>query len=165
MKRLRTLKHLVIPAWWAHQGFDAGCRAAIETAIKDSEGRHQGELRFVAEGPLPLHAVIQGQTTRQRAEDLFAQLRVWDTEGNSGVLIYVQLLDHRVEILADRGIARRVDPDQWQSICRGMESAYAQGQWQAGTLAALTTVTEILEKAYPATPDNPNELGDRPVMM
>lgn len=165
MSLLRTFKHLCIPGWWARRGFDAATRAAIEAAIKDSEGRHQGELRFVTEGPLPAQALLRGQTARQRAEDLFSQLRIWDTEANSGVLIYVQLVDRRVEILADRGISHRVDPARWQSICRHMESAYAEGQWQAGSLAAISAATEILSSNYPAESNNPNELGDRPVMM
>lgn len=165
MNLLRTLKHLLVPGWWARRNFNAATRAAIEAAIRDSEGRHQGELRFVAEGPLPFHALAHGQSPRQRAEELFAQLRVWDTEANSGILIYVQLVDRQVEILADRGIAKRIDPAHWQGICRHLESAYAQGHWLAGSLAAVTAATELLEKTYPARPDNPNELGDRPVML
>ena len=102
----RFLKHSLVPHWWALRVLPRGTLDAIERAIGESEKRHSGELRFVVEGPLPA-AVLGGRTCRQRAIDLFSQLRVWDTEANSGVLIYVQLIDRKVEIV-DQLLARAI---------------------------------------------------------
>src|SRR5438132_1397711 len=117
MSFARTLRHLVTPDWAARRAFPSHVLRKIEQAIKASERQHDGELRFAVEGPLPLGFL----NTRKRAEALFSQLGVWDTEHNSGVLIYVQLVDRRIEIVADRGIAARVEQAEWSAICRSME--------------------------------------------
>ena len=108
MKLSRMLRHLLLPHWWLQRSFSRADLSAIGDAIAACERTHRGELRFVVEGPLPLASLRQDSTSRRRAIELFASQRVWDTEENSGILIYVQLVDRRVEILADRGIAARV---------------------------------------------------------
>lgn len=165
MNPTRCFKHLLLPDWWLRRAFSAADLAAIGAAIAAGETSHRGELRFVVEGSLPLSALWRDLSARQRAVDLFAALRVWDTEENSGVLIYVQLADRRVEILADRGIAARVAQQEWNAICREMEKSFSDGQWRGGALRAVTRAGELLANHFPAGDHNPNELPDQPLVL
>jgi uncharacterized membrane protein len=165
MSIARALRHLLLPAWWLQRSFGRDDLAAITAAVAASERSHRGELRFVVEGPLPPTSLWRGETARQRAVELFSTLRVWDTEENSGILIYVQLVEHRVEILADRGIAARVPQAEWDSICRQMEQRFRAGEWRQGALQAVTRAGELLAAHFPARVDNPNELPDQPLLL
>jgi uncharacterized membrane protein len=161
----RAFKHLIAPGWLARRTFRRADRQAIRAAIAASEGSHRGELRFVAEGPLPLRALLKGQSARRRAEDLFRQLGVADTREASGILIYVQLVDRRVEVLADHGISGRVTQPEWAKICRAMEAAFAMGDHRRGVLEAIDRATRLLSLYFPARPGKPNELDDRPLLL
>lgn len=165
MKLQRLLRHIMMPAWWVRRRFSAADRKAIGAAIAASESHHRGELRFVAEGPLHPWQVLRGLSPRQRAVDLFGTLRVWDTEENSGILVYVQLVDRKVEILADRGIAAQVPQEEWDALCRGLEHAFKAGSYRQGVLAALERATVLLQTHFPAAPGNANELPDAPLIL
>ena len=165
MKLARALKHLLLPDWWTRRVFSRSDLAAIGAAITACEASHRGELRFVVEAALPPAALWRDRTSRERAVELFASQRVWDTEENSGILIYVQLVDRRVEILADRGIAARVAQAEWDAICRAMESSFRGGGWRQGALQAVTRAGELLKRHFPAGKDNPNELPDAPLLL
>ena len=102
---------------------------------------------------------------RQRAQEVFAALHVWDTAHNSGVLIYVQLADRRLEIVADRGISAKVAQDTWDAICRRMETAFKAGSFEEGALAAIEEINGLLALHFTPLGDNPNELPDRPVIL
>ena len=159
----RALRHLLTPDWVARRAFPPRTLRAIEHAVKESERHHRGEIRFAIEGGLPpAHLRINA---RARAHQLFAQLGVWDTEENSGVLVYVQLVDRHIEIVADRGIAQRVAQTEWDAVCRGMEHAFRRGEYEAGALAAIGAVTDILARHFPAGPGHRNELPDKPVVL
>jgi uncharacterized membrane protein len=160
---VRLLKHLLTPHWLALRAFPSRALREIEAAIKASERLHDGELRFAVEAGLPLH--VLKTTTRKRAEALFGQLGVWDTEHNSGVLIYVQLVDRRIEIIADRGISARVEESEWNAICRQMEQAFKQGQHGEGAVQAIEAITRLLAQHFPPRGRNPNELPDKPVVL
>ncbi|HEX4926897.1 MAG TPA: DUF5130 family protein [Burkholderiales bacterium] len=159
----RALKHALLPPWVAQRPFPARVLKRIEQAIAASERRHRGELRFAAEGPLALREL--GYSTRQRARAVFAQLDVWDTEENTGVLIYVQLVDRAIEIVADRGIAARVAQSEWDEVCRAMQARFRRDEYLEGSLEAIEAVTRILARHFPPRGDNPNELPDKPVML
>ncbi len=165
MNFLRIVKHLFIPDWWAQRAFPKRVFDRVDAAIGESEKSHRGELRFVIEADLDLRALLRGVTPRQRAEEVFAQMRVWDTEENSGVLIYVQLIDHCIEIVADRGISAKVDQSEWDRICAAMQSAFYAGDFEAGALDAIKAMTALLKQHFPARGDNPDELPDRPVRL
>jgi len=159
----RALKHLFVPHWLAMRPFPQPVLHKIEQAVKASERSHRGEIRFAVEGPLHLgHLRI---STRERARQVFGQLGVWDTAGNSGVLIYVQLVDRKIEIVADRGIAARVQQPEWDAVCRAMERAFKAGQYEAGALEAIHAVTAILARHFPASGGHPNELPDKPAVL
>jgi uncharacterized membrane protein len=164
----RLFRHLLLPGWWVRRAFTPPLLRAIEAAIGASEVRHQGELRLVLEANLPLPGLLHGQTARARAIELFSQLRVWDTAHNNGVLIYLQLIDRQVEIVADRGIDAEVGPAFWSGVCQKMEAAFRQRRFEAGTLAALDEITAILAQRFPAPGESPpktNELSDAPLLL
>ena len=165
MNLARLLKHLVMPHWVVNRAFPPRVLASVEAAIAASEKSHDGELQFAVEVALHPVPVARGLTARQRALDVFSSLKVWDTEHNSGVLIYVQLVDRRIEIVADRGISAKVAQAEWDAICRRMENEYKAGRFEAGTLAAIAEITALLTRHFPPLGDNPNELSDKPVVL
>ncbi len=165
MDLLRLLRHISVPGWVARRGFTREVLANIEKAIRASEQKHDGELRFAVEGPLPLHALLGNEKPRARAEELFSRLRVWDTAHNSGVLIYVQLLDRRIEIVADRGIGARVEQAEWNAICRAMEKSFRERRFAEGAQEAIERITRLLARHFPPKGSNPNELPDKPVVL
>lgn len=138
---------------------------AIEAAIGESETTHSGEIRFAVEAALDPMALLQGRSARERAVEVFSQLRVWDTECNNGVLIYLLLADRDVEIVADRGIHRDVGQSGWEMICREMERAFRQGHFEQGVVEGVRAVAFHLVRHYPASGANENELPDRPVVL
>lgn len=161
----RVLAHLLMPAWRVRQVFPASVLRAIETAIRDCEMTHDGEIRFAVEAALHPLALWHKQTARERAIEVFSQLRVWDTARNNGVLIYLLLADRDVEIVADRGIHPLVGQDMWETICRDMEVAFRTGNYQGGVVAGIKAIGTQLELHYPAARSNRNELPDSPVLL
>jgi TPM domain len=162
---LRFLKHLLIPDWLAQRAFPASALARIEAEISVSEAAHRGEIRFVLEGGLSPLALLKGATPRSRAVDVFSQLRVWDTEENTGVLLYLQLVDRDIEIVADRGINARVSQAEWEAICQRMEAAFRDGRFDAGVIAGLGEITALLTRHFPARAANPDEMPNKPVVL
>jgi uncharacterized membrane protein len=141
---------------------------AIEQAVARAERTHAGEIRFVIETALPPLQVLAEVSARARALEVFSALRVWDTEYNNGVLIYVQLADRRVEIVADRGIAARVAAAEWQAICRLMEEHFRAGRFQQGAESGVDAVGALLARHFPAATNRKfvgNELPDRPTLL
>lgn len=161
----RLARHLIAPEWPWRRRFPPAARAAVAKTIAASEGQHRGELRFVVEGPLPLADALRGTPARARAIELFSRLRVWDTAENSGILIYLQMVDRRVEIVADRGIAARVPQAEWDALCRRMEEAFRVGDFLRGSLDGIAAATRLLVAHFPAAAVNPNELPDEPLLL
>lgn len=163
----RLFSHLFTPDWWAYRLFGPGVQETIGEAVRVSEQSHRGELRFVIEGALHPFAAMRGVTPRERAVELFGRLGIWDTAENSGVLIYVQCVDRRIEIIADRGIRARVAQSEWDDVCRRMEQAFAAGLPEAGALAAIRDITVLLARHFPARDGEPNtdELPDKPLLL
>lgn len=161
----RILKHLFFLDWQVHRAFPPATLDAIEQAIHANEQNHLGEIRFVVEGGLEGQPLWSGQSSRERAIDVFSQLRVWDTEHNSGVLVYVQLADRSVEIIADRGIHARTGNEPWRAICRDMELAFSRSDFQSGTLTGIAALAKIISQHFPAQEKRTNELPDAPVLL
>lgn len=165
VKLKRFLRHLFTPPWAWKRAFPQPALDAIEAAIRASEARHGGEIRFAVENSLAPSRVWRGTSGRERAIEVFSNLRVWDTEHNSGVLIYLLLADHDIEILADRGIAARVDAGAWETVAQAMEAAFRQGEFERGALAGIERVGALLAAHFPPGGDNPDELVNRPVII
>ncbi len=161
----RWLKHMFMPSWAWRRAFPQATLDAIEAAIRASESTHGGEIRFAIENSLPGALVWHGMRGRERAIEMFSNLRVWDTEHNSGVLIYLLLADHDIEIVADRGIAARVDPAAWEAVAQTMEAAFRQGEFERGALAGIEQVGALLAAHFPPSGHNPDELANRPVIL
>lgn len=161
----RWLKHLFMPPWAWRRAFPEVALDAIEAAIRASETAHGGEIRFAIENSLPASLVWRGMSGRERAIEMFSNLRVWDTEHNSGVLIYLLLADHDIEIVADRGIAARVDAAAWEAVAQAMEAAFRAGEFERGALAGIEQVGTLLAANFPHGGRNPDELANRPVIL
>lgn len=161
----RVLRHWMLPDWRLRQSFPPAVLARIEAAVAESERGHSGQVRFAVEGSLDTLPLLRGESARERALEVFSQLRVWDTEANNGVLIYLLLADHDVEIVADRGIHRRVGAAGWEAICRQMEQAFRAGHFEQGVVAGLQAVGAELARYFPAGTGPGNELPDTPVVL
>jgi uncharacterized membrane protein len=161
----RISRHLVMTHWQVNRAFPRQTLIAIEKAIKASETAHAGEIRFVVEGALDGAPLFKGQSARERAIDVFSQLRIWDTEHNNGVLIYLLLADRDVEIVADRGIHSKVGSGEWEGICHKMETAFKRAHYEAGVVSGIQAVTRHLIKHFPAIGAGRNELPDKPVVL
>ena len=161
----RISRHLLMTEWQVKRAFPRDALAAIANAIKTSETRHGGEIRFAVEGALHSAALFKAQSARERAIEVFANLHIWDTEHNNGVLIYLLLADRDVEIVADRGVHVKVGAHEWESICRGMEAAFGQAKYQQGVVSGIEAVARHLEIHFPARRGRANELPDKPVVM
>ncbi len=161
----RVATHYLTTHWQVHRAFPPSSLRAIEQAIRVSKAAHVGEIRFAVEGALHSTPLFKDQSARERAIDVFSQLRVWDTEHNTGVLIYLLLADGAVEILADRGIYTKVPADEWEHICRAMESAFKQRKFEEGVVSGIHAVTQHLIRHFPAQCIGPSELIDRPAIV
>lgn len=162
---MRILRHLLTPFWVLRLRYRAPLLQKIGERIAALEARHPGELRFVVEHALDLGDLLSGITPRDRALEVFASLRVWDTERNNGVLVYVLHAEHAVEIVADRGVARVVPQADWDAICRSVETHFRAGDFEGGSLAAVDAVRKLLEKHYPDATGDRNELPDQPLLI
>ena len=139
--------------------------ARVAQAISAGEQRHRGELRLIVENAMPSDAIWNDVNNRQRAIALFAEFGVWDTEDNCGVLLYVNVAEHKVEIVADRGINRQIDASSWQQVCTTMTSGFARGDVNDSLLAAVEQVNALLATHFPATGGRTNELPDHPIVL
>src|SRR5215218_10421400 len=145
----RIGRHLLHHRWRERRIFPPKTLAAIEAAIKAGEATHSGQVRFVVEGALDGVPLFRGQSARERALDIFSQLRIWDTAHNNGVLIYLLLADRDVEIIADRGIDAHVGTAGWEKICVAMEAEFRAGQFERGVLKGIEAVSRLLAAHFP----------------
>lgn len=149
MRLPRLFKHWLTSPWAVRSAFPARSFAAIEQAIRTAERLHGGEIRFAVEAALATPALLRRQSARERAVELFSHLRIWDTECNNGVLVYVLLADRAVEIVADRGIHELVGAPAWQGMCQNMEDAFFMSHYRVGALQGIKAVAEALMLHFP----------------
>jgi uncharacterized membrane protein len=165
MELTRIVRHLLTTHWMVRRAFPHTTLMAIGQAIRACNAAHVGEVCFAVEGALHSAHLFRGQSPRERAIEVFSQLRVWDTEHNNGVLIYVLLADRAVEIVADRGVHARVGATGWQEICESMEAAFRSGAYRDGAVHGIQAVANHLTKHYPAAGPDRDELPDAPVVL
>jgi len=161
----RIGKHLLQHHWRVRRIFTQQVLAAIEQAIKTAETGHCGQIRFVVEGALDGAPLFKGQSARERALDIFSQLRIWDTAHNNGVLIYLLLADRKVEIVADRGIDAKVGAAGWAKICAAMQAEFNQAHFELGVITGIEAVSRQLARYFPSSGRRNNELPDAPVVI
>lgn len=167
MARLQRLFANLFGQWFAmRRNFPEALLDEMTTAIASGERTHLGEVRFAVESRLAPSLVLEGVDAATRARRVFAQLQVWDTEHNTGVLFYVLMAERRIEIVADRGIAHRVSQSEWNGISQTIRNRYARGEWREGSLAGIAAAHALLAQHFPSDgADNPDELPDRPVLL
>jgi uncharacterized membrane protein len=160
----RILRHRWADLSDVRSALDAAALKRVEDRVAASERHHRGEIRVCVEAGLPWSYLWKRLTARDRAIMLFSKLRVWDTAENSGVLIYLLMAEHAIEIVADRGLNAHVSPAQWQAIVQTMRAAFRAGRFEDGLNAAIDAVDALLAQHFPATPgaDNTNELSNVP---
>lgn len=166
----RIWRHLITDQRDAARLFPSPTLARLEHATRHGEQLHRGQVRLAIEASLPLGAVRRGMTPRARALEVFGLLRVWDTEANCGVLLYVLVADRDVEIVADRGIHRLVGEAAWNAICTEIEARFSRGEFAEGAQQAIVEIGSLLALHFPRSardgPRDPlDELPDAPVML
>lgn len=163
----RWLRHSIKTPQSVNRAFPPVVLQRIQDAIAEGERAHSGEIRFAVEAALPWSYLRRNAPARERAEMVFAKLRVWDTEDNNGVLIYVELADHRIELVADRGVARHVPNARWDEISNMMRERFQAAEFEAGSIAAVRAVSALLAERFrlPDGKRNPNELPDAPTVL
>ena len=161
----RFMRHVLMSPLIARRAFNHETLAAVESAVAASECTHRGQVRFVVEAELHTQQLWAGLTSRARALEVFSGLRVWDTDENNGVLIYVLLADRKVEIIADRGIHTKVGEERWRAICKELELHFRKGDFRAGSVTAIHKVGVELAFYFPSHGERANEQADKPVML
>ncbi len=166
MDLARFGRHVLMHPIRQRRAFPRSTLDAIQREIAAQEKRHRGQLAFIVEAELASSQLLRGLGSRDRARQVFAAHGVWNTEENNGVLIYILLADRRVEIVADRGIHARVKDGEWQEICRMMERHFRGGEFEAGSIAGVRAVSELLARHFPGDGSaRANELPDRPELI
>lgn len=161
----RFFRHLFSGPWLVRRHFSASAMRNIEAAIETSERRHSGQIRFVVESGLDPYRLLKGMLPRVRALEVFSALGIWDTAQNNGVLIYLLLADHDVEIIADRGINQFVTHQTWEAICHEMEHLFALGKFEEGVLYGVNRIDQLLTNHFAANQTNDNELPNQAVVL
>ena len=151
MTVVSSLRHLLTPQWRTRIAFSRRTLAAIEAAIERAGRNHAGQIRCAVETALPAARLWRRVSPRERALEVFSSLRVWDTERNNGVLIYVLWAARSVEIVADRGFAERVRPSEWEAVCRLITGYFGEGRFREGAIAGIEAVGGLLSSHYPST--------------
>ncbi len=164
---LRIFKHRWLDEADARRAIDPDALKRLQSRIAASEARHSGEVRICVEAGLPLSYLWRNASARERAVSMFGKLRVWDTERNNGVLIYLLMAERHLEIVADRGLNRCISEAQWQALAASMVSAFKAGRYEEGLNAAVDAVGAMLDEHFPTVAGavNPNELPDAPVIQ
>ncbi|HTP39796.1 MAG TPA: TPM domain-containing protein [Steroidobacteraceae bacterium] len=165
MSLRRIWRHLLATRWQMQQRFNEPVRQLIAREIKAAEQRHAGEICFAVEAALDWQRLRSGMTPRARALELFASLGVWDTAANNGVLIYLLLADRSVEFVADRGLSDQIADNEWQPLCREVETHYRAGHDAEGCVAAIRGVAALLQKHFPNSPGDRDELPNQPFLL
>lgn len=162
---MRLLRHVFARS--ARHLFPEDSLQRIADAISTGELRHRGEIMFAVESELPAGMILRGVQARQRAEAAFARLRTWDTEANNGVLIYLLLADHRLEIVADRGLNDRVSAEQWRGVCLLMEERLRAGEPEQAVIRGIVAVSDLLAGHFPRIDRDADrdELPNRPLIL
>jgi uncharacterized membrane protein len=166
MELNRFWRHVTMSPSRARACFSPATLDAIEREVAAFEKRHRGEICFVVEAELTTAQLWREVGSRDRARQVFAAQGIWNTEENNGVLIYVLLADRKVEVVADRGIDRKVSAAEWSAICRAMEEHFRAGRFLEGSISGVRAVSDLLLRDFPAGEGvERNELGDRPILM
>lgn len=161
----RAWRHLTSTRTRGRKSFPRATLEAIKQVIATGESLHRAEIRVVIEPSLDLYAILEGVSARARAHELFSQYRIWDTEENSGILVYIDLADHQVEIIADRGVARLLSSHDWFAVCGTMTENFARGAYHEGVITGLQLLNDKLQMCFPEVAAQRNQLSNTPILL
>jgi len=161
----RYLRNLFTTRWALHRAFPSDLLDEIQQSIQVSERQHNAEFRFAIETALDAATLLRGCSPRERAMDVFSNLGIWDTAANNGVLIYLLLSEHAIEIVADRGYNGKVSPRDWQDICDAMRELFQSGRYRDGAMRGIEMITAAVSRHFPPDPNDRNELPNQPVLI
>ena len=161
----RLIRHLFYPPWMVRRYFPPAALKNIEAVIQASEQRHAGEIRFAVESAMDWRSLLGRESGRERGIEVFSELRIWDTEQNCGVLVFLLLADRDVEIVADRGINSHVESGEWQRICARMEEDFREDRFEEGVITGIREIGALLERHFPIGENDANELSNQPVIL
>jgi uncharacterized membrane protein YgcG len=164
-KLSRALRHLTTTRYSGKKAFPCATLGAIQQAIAAGESVHRAEIRLIVEPSLEFSAIVAGLSSRARAHELFSQYRIWDTEENCGILIYIDLADHQVEIVADRGISRLIPQHHWHAVCKTMTSGFAKGEYHDSVIAGIRQLNAALQEHFPDNGAQANQLSNKPILL
>ena len=143
----------------------AEARKRLTKKVSEAEIGHRGEVFLIIENALPIQAEYHSNA-RERAVDLFSDYRVWDTEENTGVLIYVNVCEQSLDIIADRGISAHVSPTVWRAMCDKAVAGIANRKVEESLTDLLDEVGQLLRQYYYLEHDpEGNELSDTVVFL
>lgn len=101
------------------------------------------------------------ETVHRRALQAFVEEEVFATQDRTGILIFVSLLEHRVEVLGDAGINRHVDPEDWGAVVDRIREGIRNDQFTKGLEEAVQMCGRLLERrGVEVQPDDENELSN-----
>ena len=172
----RCLRHLWLDADDALRAVGEAGIGRLEARVRASEQEHSGQICLCVEASLPpsylWRHVARGESiedvVRDRALTLFGKQRVWDTEHNNGVLVYLLLAEHRIEIIADRALARVLEPAAWQDLVTQLAALCREARLEDALGAAVDRLDHLLRADFPrsggADLTGGGGLSDRPVL-
>ncbi|MBC7500973.1 MAG: TPM domain-containing protein [Herminiimonas sp.] len=161
----RTVRHLMTTTAAGKKAFPDAALKAIQKAIAEGEQQHRAEMRLIIEPALDFDTAWAGITSRQRARELFSQYGIWDTEENCGILVYINLADHKVEIIADRGVDRVLEKHDWASVCQTMTQGFARGEFGTSAVAGIEQLNVLLKNRFATDGSRDNQLSNRPLVL
>ena len=164
MTILRTLKHWALSPIPVKCSFPEEALGEITQCIEKAETTTSAEFEVIIERSLPLDILKSNSVAHTRAEQLFAQYRVWDTEDNNGVLIYLNLSDHAIELVLDRAAARLFTQEQLDVIVHKMSEKFQQKLFAKGICEAITELAKVLSAHFPNKPVN-DPLPNSPIIL
>jgi len=104
---------------------------------------------------------FRAQAARTGAAAMFYEAGIANTLAENGLLIYLSLLERRLEVFADRGVLKAVPPLKWNNAVYELKKIARQPDPET-LVKVLREVGNLLAEHLPPTGENPNELADGP---
>lgn len=111
------------------------------------------KLSFVGRGR-------QAQAVQERAIRAFYEKGLYRTREETGILIFVSLLERKVWILGDRGINAKIPPSSWRDLARELADGIGAGRTAEALCHVISACGNELSRHFPRRAGDANELSD-----